>query len=277
MEKLISIILPTYNGAERIQKAILSVINQTYVNWELLVLDDGSRDHTEGIVRGLATGDSRIRYLKNEKNLGIQKTLNRGLHEAKGEYIARIDDDDIWDDNNKLKKQVEFLENNKKYVLIGTGVILVNEQEKEIFRYLVPQTDVKIRNKILSTNCFIHSSVLFNKNAALKFNGYSETMGTKHIEDYDLWLKLGTVGKFANLPTYSVKFTLREGSLSSVNKFEQFKKALILIRNFRKFYPNYVFAYIRSIARFIVYGFIFKLPVKVSFNKLIKLYKKLSY
>lgn len=277
MDKLVSVLLPTYNGANRIKEAITSVINQTYTNWELLVLDDGSKDNTEQIVKEQALNDTRIKYIKNEVNLGIQKTLNKGLQESKGEYTARIDDDDIWVDADKLKVQVEFLNTNCDYVLIGTGVIVVNEASKELFRYLVPETDQEIRNKILGKNCFVHSSVLFKKDSSLKFGGYDESTATRHIEDYDLWLKLGTVGKFANLPSFGVKFTLRDGSLSSTNKLEQFKKILKLIKNFKNAYPNYIFAYIRSVARFVIYGFIFKLPIKISFSNLLKAYKNLPY
>ena len=274
MNKLVSIILPTYNGAERIKEAIKSVLEQSYADLELIVIDDGSKDNTKEIVENLAKSDQRVRYLKNDVNLGIQKTLNNGLKEAKGEYIARIDDDDVWIDKDKLKKQIEFLEKNKEYVLVGTGVIVVGEDNKELFRYLVPEKDIDIRNKILTKNCFVHSSVVFYRDTALRCEGYSESEDTKHIEDYDLWLKLGTLGKVANLPTHSVRFTLRSGSLSSMNKLEQFKKTLKLIKNYKKIYPNYYLAFFRSIARLVIYGFILNSPIKLSINKVIKLYKE---
>ena len=202
MNKLISIILPTYNGAGRIQEALLSVLGQSYLHWELLVVDDGSTDNTEELVKDLPCNEKRIIYIKNESNLGIQQTLNKGLKEAKGEYIARIDDDDMWIDKDKLLKQVEFLEKNKDCVLVGTGLVAVNEEGKEIFRTFNPELDAIIRNKILSKTCFTHSSVMFRKALAMQLGGYSELSEVRHIEDYDLWLKMGTVGKLANLPIY---------------------------------------------------------------------------
>lgn len=274
MEKLISIILPTYNGGKYIKRSIESVISQSYDNWELLIVDDGSTDNTENIVREYMGKDKRIIYLKNKYNLGIQKTLNKGLKEAKGEYIARIDDDDEWIDKDKLKKQIEFLENNKDLVLIGTGVIVVNENGIEMLRYLLPEKDSDIRSRILGKNCFVHSSVMFRKESALALGGYDESKDSRHIEDYDLWLKLGTKGKFHNLPLYSVKFALREGSLSSVNKIEQFKKSIILVKKFRSRYPNYLISIMRSYLRVLIYGFILKLPIKFSLNKIIKIYKE---
>jgi glycosyltransferase involved in cell wall biosynthesis len=273
MDQIISIILPTYNGGKYIKRAIESVISQSILTWELLVIDDGSTDDTEKIVREYKNKEERIIYIKNEVNLGIQKSLNKGLREAKGEYIARIDDDDEWVDKNKLKNQIEFLRNNKNCILVGTGVIIVNEKGKELFRYLLPESNEEIRNNILGKNCFVHSSVLFRKDNALRLKGYSETREVRHIEDYDLWLKLGTVGEFANLPIYSVKFTQREGSISFVNKIEQFKKNIYLIREFKNKYPNYYRYLFMGYLRLFFYRIYNFLP-SILKGKIMNLYKK---
>ena len=274
MDKLVSILLPSYNGVSRIRGAIKSVLDQSYVGWELLVLDDGSKDNLKGVVEGFTKNEPRIRYIKNDINLGIQKTLNKGLKEARGEYIARIDDDDAWADKDKLKKQIEFLEKNKDYVLVGTGVIEVDEKGKELFRYLVPESDKEIRNKILGKNCFVHSSVVIRKTSVMNLGGYSESVETFHIEDYDLWLKLGTVGELANLPLYAVLFTAREDSISSRNKVDQFKKILKLIKNYKNTYPHYYGSLFRSTARLLIYGFLIKLPIRFYLNKIKKIYKE---
>ncbi len=274
MDKLVSIILPTYNGSKRIEMAIQSVLDQKYSNWELLVLDDGSQDNTAFIVDTFVKQDTRIKYIKNEVNLGIQKTLNKGLREAKGEYIARIDDDDVWIDQNKLSEQVLFLEKNKEYVLVGTGVIIVDENNNELFRYFLPEKDIQIRKTILGKNCFIHSSVLFRKDVVLKIGGYDESVNTRHVEDYDLWLRLGLCGKFSNLSSYSVRFKLHDASISAQNKIEQYKKIFKVIKHFKGKYPNYLISYLRALARIIVYGFFVKLPFRISFNKMFKLYQK---
>ncbi|MDQ5981776.1 MAG: hypothetical protein QG570_533 [Patescibacteria group bacterium] len=254
MQKLISIILPTYNGSKWIINAVESVIAQSYTDWELLVLDDGSNDSTELIVSQIAQNDPRVRYLKNEENLGIQKTLNKGINESKGEYIARIDDDDRWTDINKLKNQVAFLEENKDYVLIGTGAILIDEEGKELSKFLMPQKDKDIRRKILSKNCFIHSSVLFRKEVALIVGGYDESGDTRHVEDYDLWLNLGTKGKFANLGSYSVSLMQREGTISNSNRINQAKRVLVLIRKFKNIYLNFRIGYSVSVARLVFFS-----------------------
>ncbi len=275
MDKLVTIIMPTYNGSKWLKNAILSIQNQTYKHWELIVVDDGSSDNTAQIVLDLMQNEPRIKYLKNEQNLGIQKTLNRGLKEAKGEYVARLDDDDSWPDPLKLQKQVTFLNENSSYVLVGTGVVMVNEEGKELFRYLLPEEDNVIRSKILSKNCFAHSSVLFRKDIVMNFGGYSEEEDVKHFEDYDLWMKLGTVGKLHNLPIYGLAYRMREGSLSATNRLLVFKKLLNHINKYKKSYPKYLIALIRAYLRYVLYSIYIRIPKKFSLNKIVKLYKEI--
>lgn len=254
----VSIILPTYNGEKFISQSLDSVISQSYKDWELLVIDDGSKDNTSKIVNNYSRKEERIKYIKNEKNLGIQKTLNKGLKLAKGGYIARIDDDDIWSDKDKLKKQVEFLDKNKEYVLVGTGTIVVDENRKELYRFLPPEKDKDIRNKMLYKNCFTHSSIMFKKDSALKFGGYSENKESRHIEDYDLWLKLGTVGKMYNISDYSTKFTAHSNSISSKNKLIQLRRNIKIIRGYRDNYPKYCSSVVKNYFKFVGY-LIFKI------------------
>jgi len=275
MDTLVSVILPTYNGAKRIQGAIESVLGQSYASWELLVIDDGATDNTDEIVARFTVNDHRIKYSKNDTNLGIQKTLNRGLAEAKGKYIARIDDDDVWIDIDKLKTQIEFLENNQDHVLIGTGFVAVDEKGKEVFKRLNSEDDKSIRDSILSINCFVHSGVVFNRDVALQCGGYSTTLDVKHIEDYELWLKLGTLGKLANLPNYSVRLMLRAESISSKNKATQLKKSIQLIRKFKDNYPNYVSS-VMSLYTRLTALMIFQIwPFRYFSTGLYKLYKNI--
>lgn len=270
---LISIILPVYNGEVFISSAVQSVLSQTYQNWELLVIDDGSTDQTALVVANFAEKDTRIRLIKNGQNVGIQKTLNRGLREANGAYIARIDADDVWCDETKLEKQINYLSVNPNCVLVGTGVIVTDEVGKELFRYVMPETDKKNRDSILSKNCFVHSSVVFKKESALSVSGYDETIETRHIEDYDLWLKLGMVGAFANLPIYGVRAIAREGSISSKNRLDQFKKNLKLVRLHKNKYPHYLAAVCKSQVRIFLYRFISLVP-KFLVSAFTKVYKE---
>jgi glycosyltransferase involved in cell wall biosynthesis len=273
MQTTVSIILPVYNGERFIEKAILSVLTQTYTQWELLIIDDGSTDATAEIARKYAAQDLRILYVKNEKNLGIQKTLNKGISVARGKYIARIDADDAWIDARKLEAQVSFLQSRPEYILVGTGIV-VSKGDKELYRFVPPETDAQIRKNILFKNCFTHSSVLFLKQAVIDAGGYSESAETKHVEDYDLWLKLGTIGKLANLPVYAVSFMVHEDSITARNRIEQFKKNMALVRKYNGVYPYYalavLFGYIR-VALYSLFGSI--VPKKIQ-DIFVSWYKK---
>lgn len=107
MEPLVSIITPVYNSEEYLEETILSVINQTYKNWELLLIDDYSTDNSYKIIEKYLT-DERIKYLRNERNSGPAITRNVGLEKSKGEYIAFLDSDDIWA-KNKLELQIDYM------------------------------------------------------------------------------------------------------------------------------------------------------------------------
>lgn len=261
MKPSVSIILPTYNGARYISRAITSVQAQTYSAWELIIVDDASTDTTKDIVRSFQETDSRIIYIKNEINTGIQKALNRGIASAKGVYIARIDDDDLWNDAQKLAQQVSFLELHTEYILVGTGAVLIDEKEKELGSYLSPETDSGIRSKILRKNCFVHSSVLF-RNSTEK---YAEDENVRHIEDYELWLRLGLHGKLANIHCKSVSLSVRTTTLTARNRITQSYKAIALVWRFRKNYPGIISGLWVSCARYVFFLVVSIIPIPSRF------------
>src|SRR5688500_300589 len=129
MSPKISVILPVYNGQLFLKAAIESILNQSYGNFELLIINDGSVDDTEKIIFGF--NDLRIRYIRNERNLGLIATLNKGLDLAKGEYIARMDNDDI-SLPARLEKQLAYLEENKHVSVLATKLVIINEKGFEV-------------------------------------------------------------------------------------------------------------------------------------------------
>lgn len=267
----VSIILPAYNGAQWIAKAIQSVLAQSFSDFELLIINDGSTDDTEAIAIRFARQDSRIRYITNERNLGIQRTRNISLEQSCSDYIAEIDQDDEWVDRDKIKKQLDFLKTYPDHVLVGTGAIMVDSRGKEIARYLMLKTDQEIRKKLLQKNCFIHSSVMYRKSAVEAVGGYRIE---KMSEDHDLWLRLGRRGKFANLPDYAVKYYLNMKGYNSQDKFIRLKQNLLLIKEHKEFYPNYVLATIIGWLKIIFMPIFYLMPIKIK-GMLLLLHKKI--
>lgn len=244
MTPLVSIIMATYNRSNLVGRAIKSVMEQSYDNWELIIINDASIDNTKSVLDEWQKKDSRIKIINNGKNFwqkeGVAGNLRKGMVLAKGKYIARIDDDDYWCDKSKLSNQVDFLEKNPEYVLCGTGVVVVDNDNKELFRYLKPEIDEQIRKKALFANPFAHASAVFLKEAAEKVGGYGNW---KFTEDWDLWLKLGAIGKFYNLQEYSLCY-LSDQNYSFLNLRAASLMTLDIIKAHRKSYPNFYKAYL---------------------------------
>jgi glycosyltransferase involved in cell wall biosynthesis len=267
---LVSVILPTFKRKERLKEAVESVLGQTYKNIEVLVIDDTPDDSISQIVSGI--GDERIKHIKSKERLGFVKSLNKGAELAKGKYIARIDADDFWLDPRKLEKQVDFLEENKEYVLCGGGIVIVDETGKELIRYLHPKKDKDIRNSILLVDNFTHSSVLFNKDAFQKVGGYDENLD--FAEDWDLWLKLGKVGKFYNFQEYFVQYLKSPETRS--NRKKEMDIGDRLRKKYRLDYPNYCKARIFSLFYSFYYAFLrrFLYPISPILRKLVFKFSK---
>jgi glycosyltransferase EpsE len=199
--------MPVYNGQKFLKKAIESILNQTYKDFELIVINDGSTDATQKILSGIE--DNRLKVLKNIKNKGVTKSLNIALKLARGEYIARADADEV-NIKKRFQEQVDFLDNNPDYVGVGSKFYLIDEngkplKEKEVrVGYKsISITDKEIRQKLIIRNQIIHPSVMIRKKALKKVGYYREAFNG--AEDYDLWFRLLRIGKFYNLPTELIK------------------------------------------------------------------------
>jgi glycosyltransferase involved in cell wall biosynthesis len=248
-ENLVSIIIPTLNRVELLKKSIKSVIEQTYENWELLIVDNSSSDATDLMIRKYYSEDKRIKLLKVPTSpfKGISPYLNIGIEHARGKYISRLDDDDIWCNKNVLKIQAEFLDNNPEYVLVGGGVIIINENYEEVYKYFKRESDEDIRKNALISNPFSHNTVMFRKNAFLQVGGYENH---KFAEDWDLWLKMGKIGKFYNFQQYFTYY-LSTGQNTSFNKLkEQSKYIFKIIKKHKDVYPNFWKGYIVHIFQY---------------------------
>lgn len=250
----VSIIMPTYNRIRMLEKAIQSVFDQSFKNWELIIIDDASTDETEARMKELDCREEAVRYMRIPKieNKGISEYLNIGLRNARGKYIARIDDDDFWCHKDKLKLQVEFMEKNPEYVVVGGGVILVDGKGDELFRYLKKETDEEIRSFALFSNPFTHATVLFKKDLALKLGGYKII---KHVEDMELWLRMGKHGKLYNMKEYFITYMTAGQNKSFTHQRENSKTVLEVIKMHKDDYPNFSKAYILNYTQY-AYSFL---------------------
>ncbi|HME54290.1 MAG TPA: glycosyltransferase family A protein [Candidatus Lokiarchaeia archaeon] len=185
MNTLISVIIPTFNRANLIPLTIKSVLNQTYSNLEILVIDDGSTDDTERIVKSIK--DERIRYYKIVHKGFPAPARNRGITEAHGEYIAMLDSDDLWVPR-KLELQIKPLQSNPNLVLISTNFQRYPGGTKPELK-LRKNTTITFK-KLISFNIIVNSSVLFRKNIVDKIGFLDEGSELKSVEDFDYWLRI---------------------------------------------------------------------------------------
>lgn len=197
----ISVIMPVYNGELYLKEALASIFNQTFKNFELIVIDDGSTDKTLEILKKIA--DKRLKILINKNNLGLSKALNKGVFAAKGEYIARCDVDDV-NDKNRFKKQVDFLDQNPKYVLVGSNADAINTKSRKIGFLKMPETDKQIRRSIIIRNNILHPSVMLRMETLKEVGNYRELFNLG-AEEYDLWFRLLKKGKAYNLQEPLIK------------------------------------------------------------------------
>ena len=258
MNPKVSIIIATYNRENYIKEAIDSALSQSFSDWEMIIIDDASEDNTEKIVQQFideksAKEDSikeRIKYIKNEENLGIAKTRNKGLRIALGTYIAPLDSDDFWIDKDKLKKQIEFLDANPDYALLGGGIMHVDSESKPIKKVLFPVYDSVIRNIILQFNPFAQSTLLFRKEIALECGGYSTEY--KICDDYDLWLKIGIKYKFTNIPQILSGYRIHGGNITHTKRLTTAREILEIVKKYKTHFKRPSIGLIKAYTRILL-------------------------
>ncbi len=225
----ISVILPVYNSEEFISESISSILNQTYKNFELIIIDDGSTDNSRVICENFSKSDKRIKLIKNYHR-GLTVSLNCGLEIAKGKFIARQDADDI-SLSNRFEKQVEWFLRNKKRVLCGTNCKILTENNEYKTNRSLKFSNNRIKRKLEYSNCFVHSSTMYLRDCAQKLGLYDDNL--KYAQDYDLWWKLTTLGEVGNLNEKLLIIRNRKDSISIKNKNDQ---TINFIKSCMKFY-----------------------------------------
>ncbi|MEH8221899.1 glycosyltransferase [Aeromonas veronii] len=221
LDNLVSVILPVYNCERFIGQAIESILNQTYKNLELIVIDDGSNDDSLSIINSYKY-DVRLMVISRE-NKGLVFSLNEGISLANGKYIARMDADDI-SIIDRIEKQVSFFKRNNDVAILGSRTILIDESNQVIGRCHRPLSDIAIKSYFFYGSPLAHPSIMYNLNILSK----DEVKYLKEdypAEDLGLFLRVSRKHKIYNIKEPLLKYRVTASGISNTNKRKQQDKS----------------------------------------------------
>jgi glycosyltransferase involved in cell wall biosynthesis len=219
----ITVVMSVYNGNQYLSEAINSILTQTYSNFEFIIIDDGSTDTSWALLKSYQ--DIRICLIRNERNLGLSKSLNIGLAEAKGNFIARMDSDDFCYPT-RLEKQISYIKLHPEIGILGTSYENI-DQEGQLLSVCQNPTN---HNEILWSNMAIaHPTVMMRYSVLKQIGGY-QVDGP--AQDYDLWMRASAITKLANLPEVLLKYRIHTNSISQKKQDVQYKNSIKIVRKF---------------------------------------------
>ena len=204
----ISVLMPAYNAEKYIKEAIDSILAQTFEDFELIILNDCSKDNTEQLI--LSYSDKRIVYLKNQENMGVAATLNKGIDAAKGEYIARMDADDI-SLPQRFEKQVAYLDAHSEVAVLGTEVENFDENgnlQPMVYRACAAQLKIDL----LFASVLAHPSVMMRRQVVARLGGYDREF--EGLEDYDLWCRVAQEHAIAVYPEILLRYRIHSAQVT---------------------------------------------------------------
>jgi glycosyltransferase involved in cell wall biosynthesis len=226
----ISVLMAVYNGEKYLKEAIDSVLNQTFADFEFIIVNDGSTDSSQKIIKSYS--DPRIRLIDNEKNLGLMKSLNKGIKLANGEFIARMDGDDICF-SERFEKQLKFLEKHPEIGVLGSQVVNIDQSGKELkisTKFIEPEL---IKWCSVFSCPLLHPTVMVRADL-LKNNLYDESYN--QAEDFELWSRLLDLTSFANLKEPWLYYRTHKQSATSVFGDDiKIKNTNTIIHNIQKY------------------------------------------
>lgn len=238
MNPMISVVMPVYNAEKYVAEAIDSILNQTYGDFEFIIVDDCSTDNSYDIIRMYAETDNRIKLFRNDINSKLPKTLNFGISKSVGKYIARMDADDI-SLPERFAKQLEFMEQNPDVGVFGSYAVTIGACSR-LIKVQLKSCLIKSFSLFFCNN-MLHPSVIIRKNI---FETYSDLKYDENLsglaEDYDLWVRMLLKGiKFANLDLPLLKYRISPKQATKVlfEDIERFSQQVI-IKNLKILYGN---------------------------------------
>ena len=222
MKPKISVIMSVYNGMPFLKEAVESVLKQTYKNFEFIIIDDGSKDKSWQHLKSLK--DARIKIIKNKKNLGLAASLNKALRHTLGDYVARMDADDV-SYPERLTTQIKYMEKNPQIDICGSFVSVIDKDGKIIGQIKKPLTDSKIKKELFWLPPLLHPTWFARKEVFEKLNGYDEKWD--YVEDFE-FLTRARDFTMANIPKNLVLFRSQATRRSQARIEKIYKKSLLL-------------------------------------------------
>ena len=227
-----SVLLPIYNAENFLGEAIESVLKQTWTDFELLLLNDGSTDNSTKIIEKYCVQDKRCRHLAWE-NVGLVETLNRGIGAAKGGVLFRMDADDVCS-SDRFEKQIQFLESNPNCVAVGSRVLLIDPDGMPILEMgaMASHEEIDAGNLSGVGSVMCHPAVAMRRDAAIKIGAYRAEY--KHAEDVDFFLRMGEIGRLANMSQVLLKYRQHLGSIGYAHRALQVTSTFAAIAEARR-------------------------------------------
>lgn len=217
---LISVLLPVYNAGAPLRAAVESILTQTHREIELLLINDASTDTSRELIDEFARRDPRVRAIHHQTNQGLAATLNEGLAAARGQFVARMDQDDIALPE-RLATQAEFLFRQPRVAVVGAWVYNLGRTPAHDRLVRLPFTPTEIAARLPEANCLYHPVTMLRREVVLAAGGYRPDF--KNAEDYDLWLRLSRDHPLANIPRPLLRYRLSTGGMTISRKWEQLR------------------------------------------------------
>lgn len=221
----VTVLMSVYNGEKYLREAIESILNQTFTDFEFIIINDGSTDSSRSIIQSY--NDSRIRLIDNERNIGLTSSLNNGIDLANGEYIARMDADDI-SLPERFEKQIEYMDANPDIAVCGGWAYVIDKENKLLYEAKMETSKDLLFANLFLGNQLVHASAIIRA-SILKINKYSTKF--KSAQDYNLWFRLLNSGYvITNIPFFVINYRDHSCNISNIVESEQEKYAVLAVK-----------------------------------------------
>jgi hypothetical protein len=235
IDPLVSIVMPVYNGEKYLAKAIESILIQSFTNFEFIIIDDGSNDSSLTILKQYSSKDPRVRVIVNEENLGIAKSLNKGVTQAQGKYIARMDADDI-SLSNRIEQQVDFLEAHPDISVLGAQFTIIDSNDNLLGGITLPIFPGVVKWELIYSCPLAHPAIMMRR-SLFSIEGF-QYRHRPVAQDYDLWSRISRNHKLTNLPETLLLLRKHHGNISKTNELQQLHETSGIIKENITFYTG---------------------------------------